>query len=184
MTDPSDALGHGDTPPRRPDPGARRAQLDALRATRPAAGADAAAPLQRRRPTKGHAALASRVLVTGLAAGTTVGLVGVLAQADTTQQLVASTGPAGAEAARQAAWVAATTARARNGATPAVPVSTAPTTTSTLPATTAAPSTTPATATPTTGGGGGGIRSTGGAGAATPTPTAPPATAPPATAAP
>ena len=60
------------------DPEARRAELRAHRDTRSTPGVGSAAFPRRRR----HAALASRVLASGLAAGTAVGLIGVMADAD------------------------------------------------------------------------------------------------------
>jgi hypothetical protein len=68
------------------DPEARRAQLRAVRATMSTPGTGSAA-LPRRRP---HPARASRVLATGLAAGSAIGLIGVLAHADRTATAAAT----------------------------------------------------------------------------------------------
>lgn len=186
MTDPTSPVGDGVDAPRRPDPAARRAQLDALRASRPAAGADPAPP-QRRHPSRGHAALASRVLVTGLAAGTTVGLVGLLAQADarTTQASATTTstttpvqgyGPFGA-----VGYLGASTMHAGTGRATVVT-----TTSTTLPPTTApAPGAAPAGASPAPSSSAPtGSPSAGSAPVAAPPVTAPPVTAPPVTAPP
>ena len=122
MTDPSTGLGNGGSPPHRPDPGARRAQLDALREKSSTSGAGFAASPRRRH----HAALASRVLATGLAAGTAVGLIGVLAQADQAS--------ANATPTTTVAPTLATTTTSTVLATTTLPATTAPPTTA-VPAT-------------------------------------------------
>ena len=178
MTDPSNGLGNGETPPRHPDPGARRAPLDALRATSTPGGRSAARP--RRRP---HAALASRVLAAGLAASSSVGLIGVLAKADQvsaqsdSEQVNAGYGTFAAVGAISSTSLAAyltpppivTTTTTAAPATTVAPVGTAPAPGAPAPATPQRAPQSPSAPQPQ---------------ASAPAPTAPPVTAPPVTAPP